>query len=226
MPGGWPPTEREREACARVLLACEGDLDRIIDAPALDDEAYARHVARIPFSKCPDIKPLFFIAHEVSAQRIMTLRARVLQLTRNYDRSIWLICLAPGQLDGFIEQAADWAGIEEVVAEGLFAWRTSPWPMLVVDWSKKGADIAAALTSIETAPESGFIATVAGSHARATLNAEGAVVSLESLARMRAMPYAPPARSSGDALRAPHDRSGERGTARSRQNPRVRRSGR
>jgi hypothetical protein len=227
MPGGWPPNERERDACARVLLACSGDFERIIDAPALDDEAYARHIARIRFFDCPDAKPLFFVGGELaSAERVMRLRSRLHGLTEAFDQSSWVVCLPPTGLDDFIAQAADWAGVEEVVAEGLFAWRTSPWPILVADWSVAGVDIAAALTSVETAPESGFIATVAASHERAAFNAEGAVVGLESLAQMRAMPRTRPPHEREQPLQALVGPAGELSAGLVRPNPRIRHNGR
>lgn len=225
IPGGWPLNEREREACARVLLACKGDFERIIDTPSLQGGAFVRHIARIRFFERPDAKPLFFVTGETACvQRILKLRTEVLERTAVFDQVSWVICLETARLADFIEQAADWAPLEEVVCEGLYAWRTKPWPMLIVDWSVKAANIAAALTSVETAPESGFIATVAASHARAAFNAEGTVVGLESLTRMRAQPHArqgarpaqdrPPRQAGGAAARDP---------GASQPNPRIRR---
>ncbi len=213
MPGGWPPDERERDACARVLLHCNGDFSRIIDAPALDATAYAEHVARILYLQSPDALPLFFITGRLaSPEALMVLHSRVIERARVFDQAQWVVCVAPGRISDFIRDASTWAAIEPV-GKGLCTWQKGPRPMLIASWEATADEIAAALTLLGTVPESGFIATVEREPTGEAFDAEGAVIGLESLTRMRA------------AQEEAHERSGARGKVGVRPNPRLRRNG-
>ena len=203
MPGGWPPDEHGRDECARVLLVCDGDFDRIFDEPALDIEAYAQHVARIPYFRAPDIKPLFFVTGALKqAGRLFGLHEHVFELTHVFNCASWVVCLEPNILREFLADAALWAAVEKV-GRDVYVWRTAPGPMLVVSWSSSDFEIAVALASLDGLPESGLMATVGRTE-------PGTVMSLESLAQMSA--------------KVQPQESGEQGKVRFRPNPRIRRS--
>jgi len=207
MPGGWPPDEHGRDECARVLLVCEGDFDRIFDEPALDIEAYAQHIARIPYFKSPDIRPLFFVTGALKQPaRLLGLHEHVFELTRAFHCADWVVCLEPNSLREFLANAALWAAVEKV-GRDIYVWRTAPGPMLVVAWSSSDFDVAVALASLDALPESGLMATVG----RVQPQAEPAtVMNLESLTQLR--------------TQAQPQESGEQGNVRFGPNPRIRRS--
>ncbi len=48
LPYGLPELAAHREACAEVLLACGGDVDRVIDQPSDDLARFGKYVSRIP----------------------------------------------------------------------------------------------------------------------------------------------------------------------------------
>jgi hypothetical protein len=194
------------------LLLCGADFSRVFDATASDLSAYAEHIARIPFSDSDDALPLFFINGRLSSpELLMVLHSRVLERTRAFQRSSWVVCLAPARLSAFIRDAAALADIEPI-GNGLCAWHAGPRPMLVTSWGVAAHDLANCLTYVGLVPESGFIASVGPEDESPGFDAEGAVVGLESLERMRAAQQA-------------HQRSGPRGKIALRPNPRLRRNG-
>jgi len=203
MPGGWPPNEHGRDECARVLLVCEGDFDRIFDEPALDIEAYAQHIARIPYFKSPDVRPLFFVTGALKqAARLFALHEHVFELTRVLHSASWVVCLEPNSVREFLANACLWAAVEKV-GRDVYVWRTAPGPMLAASWLSSDFEIAVALASLDGLPESGLMATVGRAE-------PGTVMSLESLTELR--------------TQAQPQESGEQGKVRFRPNPRIRRS--
>lgn len=210
MPGGWPPDERGREACARVLLACNGDFERLFDEPALDMEAYAQHIARIPYFKSPDVRPLFFITGALKqAGRLFDLHELVFELTHAFNYASWVVCLEPNSVREFLADAALWAAVQKV-GDDVYVWRTVPGPMLVVASSSSDLEISVALASLDALPESGLMATVGREGTQPVRGTEGTVMSLESLTTLRSQ--------------AQPQESGEQGKIRFRPNPRIRRS--
>ena len=210
MPGGWPPDEHGRDECARVLLVCGGDFERIFDEPALELEAYAQHIARIPYFSSPDAKPLFFITGALKkAGRLFALHERVFELTHVFENASWVVCLEPNSVREFLADAALRAAVKEA-GKDVFVWRIQPWPMLIVSPLSSDFEIASALASLDAMPESGFTATVGRAQPQVEPGSVGTVMSLESLTQLRATPQ-------------PQE-SGEQSKVRAPLNPRIRNS--
>ncbi len=158
MPGGWPDDECEREICARALLACGGDFERVYDGSGLGLDAYIRHIIRIPFFKLAQESPLVFVTGKLrSVLALLEFYTRVFELTDQFNQANWLVYLADTERSEFIREAKTWGDVTEVASD-TYCWHTRPCPILVISGSSQASGLRKALLDLELSPESGVVA--------------------------------------------------------------------
>jgi len=158
MPGGWPSDESEREACAKVLLACGGDFERIYDESRLRLDAYIRHIIRVPFFRLAQENPIVFIAGKIqSVLALLEFYTRVFELTDQFNQASWLVYLANNRETEFIREAQTWGDVTGVGGD-IYCWFTAPCPLLIVSGRSQATGLRQAVADLEHSPESGVIA--------------------------------------------------------------------
>ena len=193
MPGGWPRTKCDRDACSRVLLACGGDLNRVFDEPLYDMAAYVRQMARVPCYKFVGVQPLFFVAGRiVQPETLIDLMQRIFEATDVLNHASWITYQPAARLPAFLDSAARCADIDEAYTN-IFYWYTEPRPTLVTTRGSNAPLVQRALTLLEATPDATLVVPGATStippptHERPQFECPGVVVGLESLAQLRAV---------------------------------------
>ena len=150
MPGGWPVSDPEQDACARLVLACGGDFTRIFDELALDLETYVRRVSRIPFFASAGHNPLFFITGHIDRVfDLVSLCTRIIEMTNGFHCASWIAYQQQEKLHRFFDDAECWADIEEEF-EDIYFWYTSPRPMLIATSKSEPSLMRRALASLDS----------------------------------------------------------------------------
>lgn len=158
MPGGWPSDESEREACAKALLACGGDFERIYDESGLGLDAYIRHIIRVPFFRLAHENPIVFITGKIqSVLKLLEFYTRVFELTDQFNRASWIVYLANNCQSEFVREAKTWGEVSEVGGD-TYCWYTTPCPILIVSGRSQASGLRQAVADLELSPESGVIA--------------------------------------------------------------------
>jgi len=158
MPGGWPNDEIEREACARALLACGGDFERIYDEAGLGLDAYIRHIIRVPFFKRAQEDPIVLATGKIqTVVGLLGFYTRLYELTDQFDKASWIVYLVRNQLGDFLSVAESWGDVE-YVGDEMYCWYTSPAPILLISSNSDASGLLRAVADLEAAPESGVIA--------------------------------------------------------------------
>ena len=193
MPGGWPLNDAEHDQCARVLLECGGDLRRIFDEPALDLDGYVHRLTRVPFFEFLDENPLFLITGRMQKPAdVLDLQSRLFEATGIFHHADWVTFQSAEACWDFLDEAAQWAAVEEVYSNVHF-WFTWPRPTLIVSSATNESLMPLALAALGSAPVTGIVETPktprSGEHSETSGDDDGrpgSVIGLESLARMRA----------------------------------------
>ena len=159
LPGGWPNRDSERESCARALLACGGDFERIYDNPGISLDSYVRHVCRIPFFKLAQEPPIVCVTGKIQSPiTLLSFYTQLFELTRQFDRASWVSYLSsPALLDEFLTNGKAWAEVEDM-GGGLYCWYTSPIAVLVLSIKSEFSHLKQTLADLEQSPPSGVIA--------------------------------------------------------------------
>jgi hypothetical protein len=157
MPGGWPKNESQREACARALLACGGDFDRVYDESGLSLDAYIRHLIRVPFFRQAQESPIVLVTGKIqTVLALLEFYTRVFELTDQFNQASWLVYLVNDRPEEFIREAKTWGDVTEM-GRDTYCWHTAPCPILIVSENSKAAGLRQALADLELSPESGVV---------------------------------------------------------------------
>ncbi len=158
MPGGWPNRESERERCAKTLLACGGDFERIYDESGLGLDTYIRHIIRVPFFRLAQENPIVLLTGKIqSVFALLEFYTRVFELTDQFNEASWLVYLANDRPGEFIREAKTWGDVLDVGGDA-YCWYTAPCPILIVSGRSKASGLRQAVADLEHSPASGVVA--------------------------------------------------------------------
>ncbi len=158
LPLGWPAAPEERELCTRLVLACKGSLERLIDEPRESFSAYLRHVGRLNLTRGPKETPLVVItSHSGSAIEACAVRDALREVLPEPERATWLVYVPTPVIGQFLDQVADYGGDVEY-GPGLLTWLLHDVALIVVGAATQPSDLIDRLASIVVAPPRSHVA--------------------------------------------------------------------
>lgn len=122
LPFGWPRDPVEVEACSQILLACGGDIERLLDGPVDSVVAFARHTGRLAMLReLKEIPIVMLASHSGAADEVLSARIALTTSAPNLESATWLVYLPQTVRRKFIRDSSVWGGSFDVGA-GLVTW--------------------------------------------------------------------------------------------------------
>jgi len=110
------------EACSQILLACGGDIERLLDGPADSVAAFVRHTGRLAMLReLKEIPIVMLASHSGAADEVLSARIALTTSAPNLENATWLVYLPQTVRRKFIRDSSVWGGSFDVGA-GLVTW--------------------------------------------------------------------------------------------------------